>query len=53
MWVIQEVTKIYLTLCPAKSLCMKCFDVDKLHSRVQASTFGLFILIKRRNVSDV
>ena len=31
----------------AKILCMKCFDAEKLHSKVQASIFRLFVLKKR------
>ena len=52
-WIIQEACyKIYLTSCAAKSLWMKCFDAEKLHSRVQASIFRLLGLIKRWNVLD-
>ena len=36
----------------AKSLCMKSFDVEKVHFRVQASIFRLLVLIKWWNVLD-
>ena len=44
---------IHLTSSAAKSLCMKCFDAEKLHCRVQASIFRLFSLIKRWNVLNM
>ena len=51
IWVIQATC--YWNLpntyyeCAGKSLCMWHFDAEKLHSRVQASIFRLFVLIIR------
>ena len=35
------------SIVTAKSLCVRCFDAEKLYSRVQASIFRLLVLIKR------
>ena len=31
----------------SKKVMYEVFDAEKLHSRIEARTFGLFILIKR------
>ena len=39
--------------CGAKRLYMKCFDVEKLHCRVQANVLRLLVFVKRWNFSDI
>ena len=40
----KPVTKIYVTSCAGKTLCRKCFDTVKLHSRVPGGIFRIFVL---------
>ena len=40
----KPVTKIYVTSYAGKTLCRKCFDKVKLHSRVPGSIFRIFVL---------